>query len=216
MPASLENLGLRDQLRSDRIGLRLVALMAGLTCFGISDALLIRSGLGATPWDVLHVAIAERTGASVGTVMIAASFLILALWIPLRQRAGIGTLANAVWVGIATDLTLHVLGHASSLGPGIAMMLGGIALNAAASAVYIGAQLGPGPRDGLMTGLHHRFGVPVGPVRVGIEVVVLASGWLLGGPVGVGTIAYAALIGPLVHIVLPFVTIPVRRRAAAA
>lgn len=212
MPAALENVSLRDQLHLDRIGLRLLSLFLGLTGYGAALALLIRSGLGADPWDVLHVAIAERTGLSVGTVIIVVSFLVLVAWIPLRQHPGIGTLANALWIGVATDLTLLVVPPAHGLGLAITMMLGGVVLNAVSDAVYIGAHLGPGPRDGLMTGLHHRTGRPVGPLRFAIEASVLIAGWLLGGPVGVGTFVYAIAIGPIVGWVLPHVAIPVRRR----
>ncbi|MBK0332449.1 hypothetical protein I8D64_13690 [Brachybacterium sp. MASK1Z-5] len=213
MPAALENVSLRDQFHLDRIGLRLLSLFLGLTGYGAALALLIRSGLGADPWDVLHVAIAQRTGLSVGTVIIVVSFLVLVAWIPLRQHPGIGTLANALWIGVATDLTLFVVPPAHGLPLAITMMLGGVLLNAVSDAVYIGAHLGPGPRDGLMTGLHHRTGRPVGPLRFGIEATVLVAGWLLGGPVGVGTFVYAIAIGPIVGWVLPHVTIPVRRRA---
>lgn len=211
MPAPLENLSLRAQLRVDRLPLRLGALFVGLTGFGISIAMLIRAGLGAMPWDVLQVAIAERTGFTVGTVIIVVSLLVLAAWIPLRQHPGIGTLANAVWVGIAADLALAVLHAPDALAVRIALLLGGIVLNAVSSALYIGAQLGPGPRDGLMTGVHRRWGLPIGRVRLGVEVTVIALGWLLGGPIGVGAVLYAVGIGPLVQRVLPFLTIPVRR-----
>lgn len=211
MPAPLENLSLRAQLRVDRLPLRLGALFVGLTGFGISIAMLIRAGLGAMPWDVLQVAIAERTGFTVGTVIIVVSLLVLAAWIPLRQHPGIGTLANAVWVGIAADLALAVLHAPDALAVRIALLLGGIVLNAVSSALYIGAQLGPGPRDGLMTGVNRRWGLPIGRVRLGVEVTVIALGWLLGGPIGVGTVLYAVGIGPLVQRVLPFLTIPVRR-----
>ncbi|UQN28434.1 YczE/YyaS/YitT family protein [Brachybacterium kimchii] len=213
MPAALENVSLRDQFHLDRIALRLLSLFLGLTGYGAALALLIRSGLGADPWDVLHVAISQRIGLSVGTVIILVSFLVLAAWIPLRQHPGIGTLANALWVGVATDLTLFVVPPVHGLPLAITMMVGGVLLNAVSDAVYIGAHLGPGPRDGLMTGLHHRTGRPVGPLRFGIEATVLVAGWLLGGPVGVGTFVYAIAIGPIVGWVLPHVTIPVRRRA---
>lgn len=216
MPSSLENLSLRAQLRLDRLPLRGAALMAGLTGYGVSLALLIRSTLGADPWDVLHVALADRLGVSVGTVIIAVSFLVLLAWIPLRQHPGIGTLANALWVGVAADITLRLVPEAAGLGAAVAMMLGAIVLNGVSDAVYIGAQLGPGPRDGLMTGLHLRYGMPIGPVRFGIEAAVLLVGWLLGGPVGIGTFLYALAIGPIVHLVLPRVTLRVRRGAGAA
>lgn len=211
MPSSLENLSLRAQLRVDRLPLRLLVLMAGLTLFGISVAMLVHAGLGAAPWDVLHVALAERTGLSLGLVIILTSALVLALWIPLREQPGIGTIANSVWVGISTDVTLALLPPVHGMPAAIALLVGGVLLNAVAGALYIGAQLGAGPRDGLMTGVHRRTGLPVGPVRIGVEIAVLATGWALGGPLGVGTLVYALAIGPLVQLVLPWATIPVRR-----
>ncbi|EWS81619.1 YczE/YyaS/YitT family protein [Brachybacterium phenoliresistens] len=207
---SLENLSLRAQLRVDRLPLRLATLALGLTGYGAGLAMIIRSALGADPWDVLHVAVAARTGLSIGTVIIAVSVLVLVAWIPLRQHLGIGTLANALWVGVAADAALRVIPEATTLGGGIGLLAGGIVLNAVSDAVYIGAQLGPGPRDGLMTGIHRRWGLPIGPVRLVLEAAVLAVGWSLGGPVGVGTVLYAAAIGPIVHLVLPWVTIAVR------
>lgn len=214
MPSALQNVPLREQLRIDRLPLRLLTLFLGLTGFGAGIGLILRAGLGAAPWDVLSVAIAGRTGLSIGTITILTSFVVLLAWIPLRQQPGIGTLANALWVGVSMDLTLHLVPPVEGLLPGIALLAAGLALNAVADAVYIGAQLGPGPRDGLMTGIHHRWGLPVGPVRAVIEVGVLAIGWMLGGPVGLGTVVYALGIGPIVHLVLPWVTIPVRRGTA--
>ncbi|MGY5766079.1 membrane protein YczE [Brachybacterium sp. DNPG3] len=214
MPAPLQNVPLREQLRLDRLPLRLLTLALGLTGFGAGIALILRAGLGAAPWDVLSVAIAERTGLTIGTVTVITSFLVLLAWIPLRQQPGIGTLANAIWVGVSMDLTLRLVPPAESALAGVALLVGGLVLNAVSDAVYIGAQLGPGPRDGLMTGIHHRWGLRIGPVRAVIEVAVLAAGWLLGGPVGLGTIVYALGIGPIVHHVLPWTTLAVRRRDA--
>ena len=214
MPAPLQNLSLREQLAVDRLPLRLLTLFLGLTGFGAGIALILRAGLGAAPWDVLSVALAERTGLSIGTLTILTSFAVLLAWIPLRQQPGIGTLANALWVGVAMDLTLAVVPPVEGLLPGLALLVGGLVLNAVSDAVYIGAQLGPGPRDGLMTGIHHRWGLRIGPVRAVIEVTVLAIGWVLGGPVGLATVVYALGIGPIVHLVLPWVTIPVRPRSA--
>lgn len=211
MPAPLENVPLRAQFRIDRLPLRLLTLWVGLTGFGAGLGLIVRAGLGVAPWDVLSVALSDRTGLSIGTLTILTSFVVLLAWIPLRQQVGIGTLANAVWVGVSMDLTLAVVPPVDGLVPGLALLTGGLLLNAVADAVYIGAQLGPGPRDGLMTGIHHRWGLPVGPVRAVIELSVLGLGWLLGGPVGLGTVLYALGIGPIVHLVLPWVTIPVRR-----
>lgn len=214
MPAPLQNLSLRQQLGIDRLPLRLVTLFIGLTGFGAGIALILRAGLGAAPWDVLSVALSERTGLSIGTLTVLTSFVVLLAWLPLRQQPGIGTLANALWVGISMDLTLAVVPPVEGLLPGLGLLLGGLVLNAVSDAVYIGAQLGPGPRDGLMTGIHHRWGLRIGPVRAVLEVSVLAVGWVLGGPVGLATVVYALGIGPIVHLVLPWVTIPVRPRSA--
>lgn len=219
---ALENLSLREQLGIDRLPLRLVLLMTGLTGFGVSIAMLIRGGLGVAPWDVFHVALAARTPFTVGTVLIAISFVVLLLWIPLRQHPGIGTLLNAVWVGVAADLALAVLPSAEEISPshglavGISLMLGAILVNAISSAIYIGAQLGPGPRDGLMTGLNRRFGWPIGRSRLLVEGTVLLSGWLLGGPIGIGTVLYAIGIGPLCQVFLPYTIVPVRSRPGGA
>ncbi|WP_114853898.1 YitT family protein [Brachybacterium sp. YJGR34] len=214
MPAPLENLSLRDQLRADRLPLRLITLALGLTGFGVGIGLILRAALGAAPWDVLSVALSDRTGLSVGTLTVLTSVVVLLAWIPLRQQPGIGTIANALWVGVALDITLFLVPPADSLPLALVLLVGGLALNAVSDAVYLGAQLGPGPRDGLMTGIHHRWGLRIGPVRAVIELGVLGIGWLLGGPVGIGTVLYALGIGPIVHLVLPHVTIPVRRRGA--
>jgi len=187
----LDNLSLRDQLGVDRLGRRLVQMMIGLTGFGLSLAMLLRSGLGGAPWDVFHAALAERLGATVGSMSIAVSFVLLLLWIPLRERLGIGTIANAIWVGVSIDLGMLILPEASSLPVAIALMLLGVVVNGISGAVYIGAQLGAGARDGLMTALSRVLSRPVGPVRIVLEVIVLVTGWLLGGPLGLGTVAAA-------------------------
>ena len=207
---SLENLGPRHQLQLDRLPLRLSTLMIGLTGYGVGLALVIRSGLGVSPWDVLHVALAERLGLSVGVVIIVVSVLVLLAWLPLRQRAGIGTLANTLWVGVAVDGALALLPEQVTLPGAVLFLLGGILLTGVSDALYIGAQLGPGPRDGLMTGLHHRWNLPLGPTRIALELTVLAAGWSLGGPVGGGTVLFALALGPILHLTLPRVTIPVR------
>ena len=186
---------------------RLVQLFAGLFLYGASLALLVRAGLGLAPWDVLHQGLAERTGATIGSMVIAVSMVVLLLWIPLRQRPGFGTIANAVLVGVSLDLTLLVLGEVDSWPARLAFMAAGVLLNAVATALYIGALLGPGPRDGLMTGLVRRTGRSVRLVRTSLEVGVLALGWLLGGTVGLGTLAYAVGIGPIVHLLLPRLTV---------
>lgn len=209
-PARLNNLSLRDQFGVDRLPLRLLQMMAGLTGFGFSLALLLESGLGGAPWDVLHAAIAGRLGLTVGTVSIAVSFVLLLVWVPLRERIGIGTVANSIWVGVSIDLGMLVLPEARTVPIALVMMVAGVLLNGISGAVYIGAQLGAGPRDGLMTGLGRVLSRPVGPVRIALEVTVLVTGWALGGPLGVGTVVYAIALGPVIQLTLPHVTMPVR------
>jgi uncharacterized membrane protein YczE len=185
---------------------RLAQLFGGLALYGASMGLMIRSGLGLDPWDVLHEALSERTGLTFGTVTAIVGALVLLCWIPLRQRPGIGTVSNIVVIAVAVDLTLAVVAPPSAIVPRIALMVAGVVLNGLASAAYIGVRLGPGPRDGLMTGLHARTGWSIRIVRTAIELTVLTGGWLLGGTVGVGTVLYALAIGPLVQMFLPFVT----------
>ena len=182
---------------------RLVQLFAGLLLYGISLAFVLRAGLGLAPWDVLHQGLAAMVGTSVGTMVVAVSFLVLLAWIPLRQKPGFGTIANAILVGVSVDLTMLVLGDVDSWLWRVVLLVGGVLLNGLATALYIGALLGPGPRDGLMTGLVRRTGRSVRVVRTSLEVGVLALGWLLGGTVGVGTVLYAVAIGPIVHVLLP-------------
>lgn len=209
-PARLDNLALRDQLRVDHLPRRLLQMMAGLTGFGLSLALLLESGLGGAPWDVLHAAVADRLGLTVGIVSISVSFVVLLAWFPLRERIGIGTVANSIWVGVSIDLGMLVLPEAHGIPLAVAMMLAGVVLNGISGAVYLGAQLGAGPRDGLMTGLGRVLSRPVGPVRIALEVIVLVTGWALGGPLGVGTVVYAIGLGPIIQLTLPSVTLPVR------
>ena len=187
---------------------RLLQLFVGLAIYGISLAMFIRAGLGLDPWDVFHQGLAGLSGFSIGTVVVAVSFLVLLLWIPLRQKPGFGTLANAVLVGVFADVGLALIPAFSHLGGQIAMLGGAVVLNGIASACYIGARFGPGPRDGLMTGLARRTGWSVRLSRTLIEVVVLGIGWLLGGSVGVGTVVYALAIGPLVQLMLPWFMVP--------
>ncbi len=187
---------------------RLLQLLIGLAMYGTSLAMFIRAGLGLDPWDVFHQGVAGRTGLSIGTVVIIVSFLVLLLWIPLRQRPGFGTLANAVLVGLFADVGLAVIPQISQPGGQAGMLAGAVLLNGVASACYIGARFGPGARDGLMTGLARRTGWSVRTSRTGIEVVVLGAGWLLGGSVGVGTVIYALAIGPLVQLLLPMFMVP--------
>src|SRR4051812_11630213 len=181
---------------------RVLRLLVGLALYGLSIALLLRSELGLDPWDVFHQGVALRTGLPIGVVVILASVVVLLLWIPLRQRPGIGTVANALLVGLFVEVALAVLPTASHLGWRILLLVTGILLNAVATGLYISAGLGPGARDGLMTGLAAR-GVPIRRARTGVEVVVLAIGWLLGGTVGIGTVLYALSIGPLAHVFIP-------------
>jgi uncharacterized membrane protein YczE len=189
--------------------LRLAQLAAGLTLFGVSIALLVRAGLGLPSWDVLHQGLAHRTGLSFGLVVNAVAVVVLLLWIPLRQRPGFGTLANVVVVGLAADAALAVLPPARWLPAQVGLLLAGVVLNGVATGLYLGARLGPGPRDGLMTGLAAR-GHSIRAVRTGIELAVLAAGWLLGGTVGVGTVLFAVAIGPLAQYFIPRLELPAR------
>jgi uncharacterized membrane protein YczE len=178
---------------------RLVQLYAGLALYGLSMALLVRAELGVMPWDVLHQGLARTVGGSLGLVSAVVGAFVLLLWVPLRQRPGVGTVSNVVVIGLSVDAALAVMPHVDSMVARSLMLVGGVVLNAVATAAYIGVRLGPGPRDGLMTGLVGRTGWSVRLVRTGIEVVVVASGWLLGGTLGVGTVLYALAIGPLVQ-----------------
>ncbi|MGW4499780.1 membrane protein YczE [Micromonospora sp. NPDC004336] len=188
---------------------RLTQLYAGLVLYGLSMALLINSGLGLDPWDVFHQGLSERTGLSFGTVTIAVGAVVLLLWIPLRQRPGLGTISNVLVIGLVVDAALAVLPAGGPLGVRTGLLVAGIVANGAATGLYIGARLGPGPRDGLMTGyVARRPGRSIRRVRTVIEVTVLALGWLLGGTVGVGTVAYALAIGPLTQVFLPLFTVP--------
>ncbi|HEX6872621.1 MAG TPA: hypothetical protein VF163_16105 [Micromonosporaceae bacterium] len=188
-----------------RLPMRLVSLLTGLVLFGLSIALMVRAGLGLSSWDVLHQGVADRTGIPMGWVVNGTAVIVLLLWIPLRQRPGLGTVLNVVIVGLAVDAALTVLPTPSHLAVRAGLLVTGILLNAVATALYVGAGLGPGPRDGLMTGLAAR-GHSIRVARTAIEVVVLVGGWLLGGTVGVGTLAHALTIGPLVHVLLPRLT----------
>jgi uncharacterized membrane protein YczE len=192
----------------DRAGRRLAQLYAGLVLYGASMALQIRADLGLDPWDVFHQGVADRTGLSFGTVVIVTGAVVLLAWVPLRQRPGIGTVSNVFVIGIAVDATLALLPEAGSTPVALAMLLAGVGLNGVASGAYIGAGLGPGPRDGLMTGVVRRTGGSIRVVRTSIEVTVLAVGAALGGTVGLGTVLYALSIGPLVHALLPRMTVP--------
>ena len=202
------------QFLTARPARRLVQLYAGLVLYAVSMALLVRSGLGVMPWDVLHQGLARQLGWSLGVVTMVVGALVLLAWVPLRERPGLGTVSNVVVIGLALDAALAVLPEPSSL-PVRAVLVGlGIALNAVATAAYIGVHLGPGPRDGLMTGLVRRSGRSVRLVRTSIEVTVVAVGWLLGGTLGVATVLYALAIGPLVHVLLPRLSVDLPRAPA--
>lgn len=185
---------------------RLAQLVAGLSLYGLSMAMMLRARLGVDPWDVLHQGLAGRTGANFGWVVAVVGALALLAWIPLRQRPGIGTVANVVVVAVAVELGLAAIPPVESWYVRVPLLLSGVVLNGFATACYVGVRLGPGPRDGLMTGLHARTVWSVRLVRTGIEVAVLATGWALGGNVGLGTVLYAVSIGPLAQFFLPALT----------
>ncbi|MCE6995806.1 hypothetical protein LZG04_13500 [Saccharothrix sp. S26] len=185
---------------------RIPQLLAGLWLYGASMALQIRATLGLDPWDVLHEGLTKITGLSFGTITALVGVAVLLCWIPLRQRPGVGTVSNVIVIGVAVDVTLAILPSPADLLPRILFLTAGIVLNGLAAAVYIGARLGPGPRDGLTTGFCARTGTSLRLVRTVVEVTVLAIGWLLGGTIGVGTVLYAVTIGPLTQAFLPLVT----------
>jgi uncharacterized membrane protein YczE len=212
----LASLTPREQLTAGRTTRRLVQLFVGLVLYGVSMAMLLRSTLGLDPWDVLHEGITHHIGLSFGTVVIVVGFLVLLLWIPLRQWPGLGTVANAVVIGVATDVSLSLMSEPDSLPVRSALLVGGLVANGLAGALYIGSQFGAGPRDGLMTGLVHRTGRSIRLVRTSIEVTVLALGWLLGGTVGLGTVLYALSIGPLVQLFLGWVIVELPERSGDA
>lgn len=209
--ASIDAASRAGQHAGRRLPRRLLQLYVGLALYGISMALLVRAELGVMPWDVLHQGISRQLGGSLGTVSIVVGALVLLLWVPLRQRPGLGTVSNVVGIGLAVDATLAVLPDVDAMTARILLVVAGIVLNAVATAAYIGVHLGPGPRDGLMTGLVRRTGGSVRLVRTGIEVAVVASGWLLGGTLGVATVLYALAIGPLVQLLLPPLSVRLRR-----
>ncbi|MBG0856811.1 hypothetical protein I2W78_34375 [Streptomyces spinoverrucosus] len=187
---------------------RLIQLYAGLSLYGASSALLVKSGLGLEPWNVLHQGLAERTGLSIGTVLIIVGAAVLLLWIPLRQRPGLGTVSNVIVIGVVMDGALAVLPEAHTLPVQVPLMLAGVVLNGVATGLYIAARFGPGPRDGLMTGLHRRTGRSIRLIRTAVEVAVVVTGFLLGGTIGVGTLLYAVSIGPLAQLFLRVFAVP--------
>ena len=208
----LANVGPIEQLRGGRLWRRIPQLLIGIYLFGASMAMMVNAGLGMMPWDVLNAGILRHVPVTFGTVVTLLSFVVLLIWIPLRQQPGIGTVLNALLIGPALDLTQLFLPEPDHLGWQIPLMLAGVALNGLASAMYIGSQFGPGPRDGLMTGLARVTGRSIRLVRTLIEVTVVAIGWPLGGVVGIGTVLYAVGIGPITQALLPTFTVELRPR----
>jgi uncharacterized membrane protein YczE len=205
----LAALGPIAQLRAGQLARRLPQLYVGLVLYGVSLAMMVRGALGLAPWDVLHSGFIRHVPMTLGQAVVLFSFVVLVLWIPLREMPGIGTISNAIVVGLSADATLAVLDRPDAMWARIALMLGGVALCGLASALYIGAQLGRGPRDGLMTGLARRTGLSLRLVRTALEVAVVVIGLLLGGVLGIGTVVYALAIGPLTQLMLPWLTVDV-------
>jgi len=181
---------------------RLLRCVTGLAFFGIGIAFFVKSTLGVPPWDVFHSGVSKHTGLGLGTVLIIVAFFVLLLWIPLRLRPGIGTILNAVEIGLVENVAQDLLPDTSNIAVRIAFMAAGMLCIAAGSGFYIGAELGSGPRDGLMLGLNKRFGISVRLARTVVEVSVMIIGILLGGKIGIGTFVFAFGIGPLVQIML--------------
>ena len=211
----LSDLGPVAQLRAGRMGRRLVQLVAGLLLYGFSIALMVRSGLGLAPWDVLHSGLTHWLPVDIGQALVITSFVVMVAWIPLRETPGVGTIANAVVIGVSADLFLAVLPTIDALTARGGLLVAGVLLNGLATAAYIGAQLGRGPRDGLMTGLARRTGHSLRLVRTTMELTVVVIGLLLGGVAGLGTIVYAVAIGPLSQALLPPLLVPLDAREDA-
>ncbi|MFI5933443.1 YitT family protein [Actinoplanes sp. NPDC051494] len=196
----------------NRLPRRVTQLFTGLVLYGVSTGFMVDSSLGGNPWDVFHQGASRTTGLGFGWVALIAGAVVMLIWIPLRQRPGFGTVANLVIIGFVAQYALSVLDAGDGLPARIGFLVTGILLNAVATAMYIGARFGPGPRDGLMTGIVHRFPrLSIRLVRTSIEVTVLAVGLVLGGTAGVGTIAYALAIGPLVQLLMPIFAVPAPR-----
>jgi uncharacterized membrane protein YczE len=192
---------------------RSVQFAIGIFLYGFAIGMMLQAAVGVSPWDVLSQGVALKTGLPFGVVTNIIGALVLLLWIPIRQHPGWGTVLNVLFVGYSAQVALAVVPAVESLWIRVPLFAAGLVLLGVATGLYIGAHFGPGPRDGLMTGIHRRTGWPVWSVRVGIELVVLAIGWVLGGDVGLGTLAFALLIGPIVQRTLPLFDLPVRPRA---
>lgn len=203
----LADIGPIAQLRAGRLAIRLPLLLVGLFLYGASMAMVIRGTLGQIPWDVLHIGVSHHIPLSFGTIVIGVSLLVLLGWIPLRQKPGVGTIGNALLIGPSADIVLSLIDPPEHVAWRLVLTFGGIVLNGVATGMYIGSQFGPGPRDGLMTGLARVSGRSIRLVRTGLEVAVVVVGWLLGGVVGLGTVVYALAIGPLAQLFLPLFTV---------
>jgi uncharacterized membrane protein YczE len=195
---------------------RLTRLISGLALYAFADALLIRAALGVDPWTVFAQGFMVQTGLGIGVLTNIVGVLVLLLWIPLRQKPGLGTVLNVLLLGPMIELSLWILPAMPNVWAQAGMFTVGLVLLAVASGIYIGAHMGPGPRDGLMTGIHNRFGWPIWVGRFGVEATVLLIGWLLGGNVGLGTLAFALLIGPLCNITFPLLGVRSGRSAVPA
>lgn len=206
-PLGLANLGPIAQLRAGRLPERLARLLAGLWLYGVSNALLMQSTLGGSPWVVFHQGASRHLPWSLGMIMVTVAVAVLLLWIPLRQMPGLGTLANTFLLGPFTDFNLHLLDAPESLPLRCAYLIGGVAMCGLATALYVGAQLGTGPRDGLMTGFARRTGWSIRRVRTSIEIVVLACGVALGGVAGVGTLVFALCVGPITQFFMRYLVL---------
>ncbi|UYM05803.1 membrane protein YczE [Solicola gregarius] len=201
-----------EQLRAGRLTRRVPQLLFGLVLYGWSMAMQVEAVLGLDPWDVLHQGIARQVPLTFGQVVIVVGAVLLLLWIPLKQWPGLGTVLNVIVIGLAADAGLAVMSEPDSLVARFALLISGVVLNGLAGALYIGTHLGPGPRDGLWLGVVRKTGLSVRVIRTGVEVTVLAAGFLLGGTVGLGTVVYALAIGPIVQFFLPLVSVRLRSR----
>jgi uncharacterized membrane protein YczE len=215
-PRVLVDLGPIAQLRAGRLGRRLPQLYAGLVLYGFSIALMVRGHLGVAPWDVLHSGLAKHLPITLGQALVIVSFAVMVLWIPLREVPGIGTISNAIVIGVSADAFLALFGQPDPLWLRGALTVGGVVVCGLATAMYIGAQLGRGPRDGLMTGFARRTGLSLRLVRTLLEITVVVIGLLLGGVAGLGTVLYALAIGPLTQLMLPTWIVDVRRPVVTA